>query len=384
MTDTAETKEYTLEKECELRFEIESKTQITVELKSGFAELYGTELVKAKKYTFLQGAKFAVFSYQGCVLLLTGEPDVCYIARETPMIQYLNTHSAIEQMRTKAEERESLGPITMIVGPTDVGKSTVCRILLNYAVRLGHRPIFTDLDVGQGNLCVPGSVSSLLIERPASIEEGFAQIAPLVVHYGHKSPDANNEFYKNCISTLADITIERLKEDKRTMASGVIINTCGWIKGQGYQNIKDAANAFQVGIIIVLDQERLYNELLRDIDSPCKVVFLPKSGGVVERSQHVRAESRDLRIREYFYGSRSPLYPHSIDIKWSDMKLYKIGAPALPDSCMPLGMKATDNMTKLWPIQPGPSLVHHLLALSFAETAEQDVLKKNILGYVCV
>lgn len=68
----------------------------------------------------------------------------------------------------------------------------------------------------------------------------------------------------------------------------------------------------------------------------------------------------------------------------SDMKLYKVGAPVLPDSCMPLGMKATDNMTKLWPIQPGPSLVHHLLALSYAETAEQDVLKKNIMGYVCV
>lgn len=66
------------------------------------------------------------------------------------------------------------------------------------------------------------------------------------------------------------------------------------------------------------------------------------------------------------------------------MKLYKVGAPILPDSCMPLGMKSTDNMTKLWPIQPGPSLVHHLLALSFAETGEQDVLKKNILGFVCV
>ena len=220
-------------------------------------------------------------------------------------------------MRAKAEERESQGPIVMIVGPTDVGKSTLCKLLLNYAVRLGHRPIFSDLDVGQGNLSVPGSIASLLIERPASIEEGFAQLAPLVIHYGHKAPDFNNEFYKICITTLADITIERLKEDKRTMASGVIINTCGWIKGQGYQNIKYAANAFQVGIIIVLDQERLYNELLRDIDSSCKVVFLPKSGGVVERSQQARAESRDLRIREYFYGSsNSPLYPHSIDIKW--------------------------------------------------------------------
>lgn len=32
MTDTAEVKEYTLEKDCELRFEIESKIQITVEV----------------------------------------------------------------------------------------------------------------------------------------------------------------------------------------------------------------------------------------------------------------------------------------------------------------------------------------------------------------
>lgn len=89
------------------------------------------------------------------------------------MIQYLNTHSAIEQMRTKADERGTRGPITLVVGPTDVGKSTICRILINYAVRLGHRPIFADLDVGQGTISVPGTIGSLLIERPASIEEAF-------------------------------------------------------------------------------------------------------------------------------------------------------------------------------------------------------------------
>lgn len=231
---------------------------------------------------------------------------------------------------------------------------------------------------------MPGSLCSLLIERPASIEEGFSQLAPLVIHFGHKAPDFNNELYKICVTTLAGITLDRLKEDKRTMASGIVINTCGWVKGQGYHHLLHASKAFKVGTILVLDQERLYNELLRDVDQSVKVVFLPKSGGVVERSSHIRAESRDLRIREYFYGSRSPLYPHSIDVKWSDMKVYKIGAPSLPDSCMPLGMKAADNMTKLWPIQPGLGLLHHLLALSFAETVEQDVLKKNVYGFVCV
>ena len=30
-----------------------------------------------------------------------------------------------------------------------MGKSTVCRLLLNYAVRLGRKPVYVDLDVGQ-------------------------------------------------------------------------------------------------------------------------------------------------------------------------------------------------------------------------------------------
>ena len=37
----------------------------------------------------------------------------------------------------------------MVTGPTDVGKSTLCKLLLNYAVRMERAPVFIDLDVGQ-------------------------------------------------------------------------------------------------------------------------------------------------------------------------------------------------------------------------------------------
>lgn len=40
----------------------------------------------------------------------------------------------------------------MVVGPTDVGKSTLCRLLLNYAVRVGRRPTLVELDVGQSGV----------------------------------------------------------------------------------------------------------------------------------------------------------------------------------------------------------------------------------------
>lgn len=67
-------------------------------------------------------------------------------------------HAALEQHRTEAEQTGSRGPITMVVGPCDVGKSTVSRVLLNYAVRMRRRPIYVDLDVGQGQISVPGTV----------------------------------------------------------------------------------------------------------------------------------------------------------------------------------------------------------------------------------
>lgn len=31
-----------------------------------------------------------------------------------------------------------------------------------------------------------------------------------------------------------------------------------------------------------------------------------------------------MRIREYFYGKRTPFYPHSFDVKFADAKIYKV------------------------------------------------------------
>lgn len=307
-----------------------------------------------------------------------------YVAKETPMGLYLNCHAAMERMREAADKDDATGPITMVVGPTDVGKSTLCRILLNYAVRMGRRPVFVDLDIGQGEIAIPGTIGALLVERPSNIVEGFSQQAPLVFHFGHNTPNANTALYNLLVSRLAEVCSDRLQANKKAKVSGIVINTCGWVKGMGYKLLTHAAQAFEVDAILVMDQERLYNELVRDMPDFVKVVFVPKSGGVVERSKSLRVESRDKRVREYFYGVKTPLYPHSFEVKWSEARLYKIGAPVLPASCMPLGMKAEDNLTKLVSVAPGPSLLHHLLSVSFADSPEDDVVQTNVAGFVCV
>lgn len=116
-----------------------------------------------------------------------------------------------------------------MVGPTDVGKSTLCRLLLNYAVRMNRQPCLVDVDVGQvratymhvytivsglpspqGSVCIPGSMAVLPIDRPCDIETGeFSKRASLVYHYGHSSPGANLKLYNTVVTELASMFKER-------------------------------------------------------------------------------------------------------------------------------------------------------------------------------
>ncbi|MXQ98246.1 hypothetical protein E5288_WYG001640 [Bos mutus] len=335
--DKKPTTKFELERETELRFEVEASQSVQLELLAGMAEIFGTELTRNKKFTFDAGAKVAVFTWHGCSLQLSGRTE-----------------------------------------------STVCRLLLNYAVRLGRRPTYVELDVGQGSVSIPGTMGALYIERPADVEEGFSIQAPLVYHFGSTTPGTNIKLYNKITSRLADVFNQRCEVNRRASVSGCVINTCGWVKGSGYQALVHAASAFEVDVVVVLDQERLYNELKRDLPHFVRTVLLPKSGGVVERSKDFRRECRDERIREYFYGFRGCFYPHAFNVKFSDVKIYKVGAPTIPDSCLPLGMSQEDNQLKLVPVTPGRDMVHHLLSVSTAEGTEENLSETSVAGFIVV
>lgn len=69
---------------------------------------------------------------------------------ETPMPLYMNTHVSLEQRRTDADRIQDQpaggGPRVVVIG---TGRTTVSRILLNYAIRIGRKPVFVDLDVSK-------------------------------------------------------------------------------------------------------------------------------------------------------------------------------------------------------------------------------------------
>lgn len=136
----------------------------------------------------------------------------------------------------------------------------------------------------------------------------------------------------------------------QALTSGVIINTSGWIRDEGYKSILHTAMEFEVTVILVIDQERLRVDLRKDLPDYVKVLSVPKSGGVVSKPQDMRSQYKNMRMHEYFYGSKSQLFPYVLNL--NDAKIFKIGAPHLPDSLLPMGMKPEDNFTRVFQITP--------------------------------
>ena len=82
----------------------------------------------------------------------------------------------------------------------------------------------------------------------------------------------------------------RMDACSKVSSSGIIINTTGWkyhgSDEENYETLTHIPQAFEVDVMVVLDQEFLYNELVTMIPS-AKVVNLPKSGGVSQQDTSI-------------------------------------------------------------------------------------------------
>jgi len=353
--------------ETELRCEVSSQEILSVQITEGTAEIFGAELALNKEYNFC-GRNLAIFTWYGCKLtteispLVTGQSSMAggsvashlYVASDSPMISYINTHIQLEARRDVALANNEKGPRILVVGQPDSGKTTMTKLLSNYALRLDRKPVLVDLDVDQGLNSMPGSMSAIpLLKSCISVDADCSNTTtPLIYSYGHANPKENFAYYKHSVYTLAKRVRERLANDPEANASGLVIDTCAWVDGsvaaasntslssaESLNLIKFIANVFEVDIVLVMGADKLYSTLSSEVsnvaintgtegasslaavhDSINKsaitdgdeavllqnrstvVVKLFKSGGCVVRSAEARRESRRRAIHEYFYG----------------------------------------------------------------------------------
>lgn len=63
----------------------------------------------------------------------------------------------------------------------------------------------------------------MIVERPASVYDGFPQIAPLVYHFGHVSIQQNPKLYDTIVDQMAELVHERMESNKKGKLSCIIL-----------------------------------------------------------------------------------------------------------------------------------------------------------------
>lgn len=260
-----------------------------------------------------------------------------YTAEETPMNEYINVHFALDILRDQSKANGREGPRVLILGPDDAGKTSLAKILAAYAIRAARSPVVTNLDIGEGVMSLPGTLTATVFRSLIDVEEGWGTAPmsgpngvipvklPLVYYYGSEHPeDKDGKAYKNQISRLALATMGRMAQDQDAREGGLIIDTPGSLTSTkagsnvGYEIISHIVSEFSVNCIICLGSERLYSDMVRRFDAQqvaishtsssnaadsISVIKLTKSGGCVDRDSSYMTALRAAQIRSYFYGN---------------------------------------------------------------------------------
>ena len=107
---------------------------------------------------------FLLFCTPSPPMHVTGRPSTEYVSDETPMSTYANIHFAFEQMRVRAlrdlhgsppsdDDQHAITepPRVLILGPENSGKTSISKILTNYALRVAQNwsPLLVNLDPAQ-------------------------------------------------------------------------------------------------------------------------------------------------------------------------------------------------------------------------------------------
>ncbi|EGO21102.1 hypothetical protein SERLADRAFT_372905 [Serpula lacrymans var. lacrymans S7.9] len=446
------TKEWVLEPETEYRFELDPGTSLAIKLLDGQAEIFGAELVEGIAYLFGFECKAAIYTWQGCTLEISNASTE-YISEETPMSAYANVHIAFEQMRVRAlralhgspasDDDPSANadpPRVLVLGPENSGKTSVCKILTNYAVRAGQNwsPLLVSVDPSEGGWSAPGAISAAPVSSPiptASPANPLGSAAtsaptalpsnallPLVYWYGHADIKRNPTLLDRVIRNLGENIGERFYNDVEGRTSGLIIDTPSSFSssantGTSTENrhtlIKACVDAFRINVILIVGHEKLNVEMQRLYGSRLAVVKIPKSGGVVELDHSYRERVQKHQLHTYMYGqvidpppgipsgmvdgemtADLVLSPSSTVLSFDDLTIYRVGQETMaPSSALPIG--AARTVSEMQPILVDPSspssgLLNAVLALlappnpDESERYDEEILDLHVIGFLII
>ena len=374
----------------EVPFDDHQSTPFTFKLLDGTAEIFGSELALGCEYS-VTGCKLAIFTFTGAKIAYRGGPcSVEYLSTEPAIAQeaLLNLQVALEGQF----KRTGRAPRVLLLGS---GRNTVARTLTNYAVRRmddggKFRPILVDLDVSNGTVCLPGTLSAVAPERPLDVEDSWhsqpqAQIISLF--YGSTALMDNLKVYRRLCDRMGEIVRKRTEDD--TKASLVYVIAPNEVSNETITTSTSAQSllislqkSFEIDLILVIGNERLHITVSKNfINENVKVLKIPKAGGVVTKDSAYRRGLQAKSFKSYFYGPRNEFHPFSLTIPMDSVIIYRVAdaAALAPSSALPLGATRKIDSSKLTKVTElaASQLLYSILGIFKSSSQLDNLIGKN-------
>lgn len=189
----------------------------------------------------------------------------------------------------------SLKRKVMIIGETDSGKSTLATYLLNMAISLGLKVGLIDGDIGQSDICPPGSVGSALVDgRVFDLRDVKANYVAFV---GATSPRDVSWLVVNQIAEVIRLIEERTPDL-------YLINTDGYVTEEGVEYKVNMIEQLAPDLVLCTSKEdSLYSEVERKVENYEVARLDPPEK--ISKSQTDRLNRRLSQYRRFLqYGSK--------------------------------------------------------------------------------
>ncbi|EDL81216.1 nucleolar protein 9 [Rattus norvegicus] len=139
-------------------------------------------------------------------------------------------------------------PVILLCGACDIGKSTFSRILINHLLNSIPGVDYLECDLGQTEFTPPGCISLLNITEPLLGPPYTHQRKPQKMVYFGKT-NCHNE-YENYIEIVKYV----FRDYKREFP--LIINTMGWVSGDGLLLLVDLIRVLSPNYVVQLTSDR--------------------------------------------------------------------------------------------------------------------------------
>jgi polynucleotide 5'-hydroxyl-kinase GRC3/NOL9 len=239
----------------------------------------------------------------------------------------LDPESIPPEWREELHHLAGEGGTVLLLGGSDVGKSTFCRALVQKALGAGMKTAVVDADVGQSALGLPGTVTLAVLDA-----SGEREIRPKRKLYfvGALSP-------RDCLVNHLVATVRACQAAWEEGAKLTVVDTTGYISAPEGALLKRAKiNTIRPDVVVALPHK---NELQCILDAYVgstfpRLVILPASPGASLRKRETRRKSRQERFGEYFREAKRIQLSLSDRILLADLPInWKRNRPSLAQLC---------------------------------------------------